>query len=103
MRVCLLTPGQPSNNPRLVKEADALTAAAHRGHVICTDSGLWPSDTDHDLLAKRKWTCQYVGGSPRWHRLQHRWTRVRYGAVRRLVQAAPMTKGLLRTVLLDRK
>ena len=26
-RICLLTPGQPSTNPRLVKEADALADA----------------------------------------------------------------------------
>ena len=34
MKICLLTPGQPSTNPRLVKEADVLAEAGFDVHVV---------------------------------------------------------------------
>jgi glycosyltransferase involved in cell wall biosynthesis len=77
MRVCLLTPGQPSNNPRLVKEANTLSNEGHIVHVICTDSGLWPSETDKDLLAQVHWSCEYVGGIARTNPTKRLWTRAR--------------------------
>ena len=33
-RICLVTPGQPSTNPRLVKEADALCEAGYDVQVV---------------------------------------------------------------------
>jgi glycosyltransferase involved in cell wall biosynthesis len=102
MRVCLITPGQPSNNPRLVKEADALTEAGHQVHVVCTDSGLWPTKTDRELLAARQWTCEYVGGRPATEPLKHRWTRIRYGVARRIADTVPVAAPLLGTALLSR-
>jgi len=88
MRVCLLTPGQPSNNPRLVKEADALSTAGHVVHVICADGGLWPSETDGGLLATRSWSCEYAGGSPKSRPTLYRWTRLRHALSRRLLRIA---------------
>lgn len=102
MKVCLLTPGQPSNNPRLVKEADCLATAGHQVRVICTDSGLWPSETDTDLLATRQWTCEYVGGSPRRQPWMHRWTRLRHSAARRLAAAVPAAEPVFGTAILSR-
>jgi glycosyltransferase involved in cell wall biosynthesis len=75
--VCLLTPGQPSNNPRLVKEADALTEAGYTVQVLCVDCGLWPSQTDSSVLAVRSWACKYVGGLVRSRPWMYRLTRWR--------------------------
>ena len=76
-----MTPGQPSINPRLVKEADALAEAGHQVHVLCAHTISWADEADRQLLSTRRWTCSYVGGQPRswpfW------WTRLRHGTVRR--------------------
>jgi glycosyltransferase involved in cell wall biosynthesis len=75
-RVCLVTTGQPSNNPRLVKEADALSEAGYAVHAICCDCGLWPSMMDKDLTAGRDWTYEFAAGSAR--SLRGLWRRTRY-------------------------
>ena len=62
--VCLVTTGQPSSNPRAVKEADALTAAGYDVHVIGAHWADWADETDRDLLASRPWSCELV----RWRR-----------------------------------
>ena len=45
-RICLLTPGQLATNPRLVKEADALSAAGYEVSVICTSFLDWAMQHD---------------------------------------------------------
>lgn len=94
MRVCLLTPGQPSNSPRLVKEADALVEANHQVHVVCSDGGLWPSRMDRNLLASRKWTCEYAGGTLKDNPNRYRFTRLRNGLSRRFLKYAPTSRTL---------
>jgi glycosyltransferase involved in cell wall biosynthesis len=80
-RICLITPGQPSINPRLVKEADALVDAGHDVHVLCSHMVSWADEADKKLLATRKWSCLYVGGNiGSW---LYAWTRLRHGVVRR--------------------
>lgn len=54
-RICLITPGQLSTNPRIVKEADALTEAGHQVSVICTRMATWATETDREF-ADRDWT-----------------------------------------------
>lgn len=81
-RICLLTPGQPSTNPRLVKEADALVDAGHEVHVLCAHYATWADAFDRELLGNRKWTCTYVGGKP--GSLKYWGTRLRFGISRRL-------------------
>ena len=83
--ICLLTPGQPSNNPRLVKEADALTEAGYNVHVLCVDCGLWPSRTDSNVMAVRPWGCQYVGGMVHNRPLTHRLARLRQACSKRVL------------------
>lgn len=87
MRVCLVTTGQPSTNPRLVKEADTLIEAGHDVHVVGAHWTDWAAETDRQLLADRAWTASLVD----WRResapaLFH-WSRLRSWAARR---AAPM-------------
>ena len=77
-RVCLVTTGQPSTNPRLVKEADALANSGHSVHVIGARRAQWADESDRDLLASRSWTCQIVD-----HRratgVRHRFARLAAG------------------------
>lgn len=62
--ICLVTPAQPSTNPRLVKEADALAEAGHNVHVIYAHVSPWADKSDRLLLATRNWKCTRVGGHP---------------------------------------
>lgn len=87
MKICFLTAGQPSTQPRLVKEADVLTEAGHQVHAICAYFANWASEMDKDLLASRSWTCTYVGGDPSKHPLRYYWTRLRHGGSRRSLAA----------------
>jgi glycosyltransferase involved in cell wall biosynthesis len=89
-KICLLTPTQPSINPRLVKEADALVEAGHQVHVLCSHTVPWADDSDEILLRTRRWACSYVGGAP--GSARYWWTRLRHGVIRRF----PQTWGLAR-------
>src|SRR5581483_7919472 len=81
-KICLLTPTQPSVNPRIVKEADALSEAGHQVQVLCGHAIGWADESDTRLLRNRPWTCCYVGGKP--GSSLHGWTRARHGMIRRL-------------------
>jgi glycosyltransferase involved in cell wall biosynthesis len=83
-RICLLTPGQPSTNPRLLKEADALVEAGHDVEVICAHWAAWADETDRALLRSRRFKCTYVGGHSEGDRLTYSWTRVRHKVGRML-------------------
>jgi len=61
-RVCLVTTGQPSTNPRLVKEADALAAHGYIVHVVGAHWADWADRADVELLRARRWSCQLVDG-----------------------------------------
>jgi len=83
--ICLVTTGQPSTNPRGVKEADALVAAGHDVRMIGAQWAEWADEADVRLLATRGWGCELV----KWRRHQapgRFWrTRVRHHAARVLV------------------
>lgn len=82
--VCLLTTGQPSTNPRLVKEADALAEAGYDVHVICAHWVNWADEMDLLMLPSRAWSsCNYVGGHSQTERAAYQLTRIRYGLSRR--------------------
>jgi glycosyltransferase involved in cell wall biosynthesis len=53
-RICLISPGHLSTNPRLVKEADALADAGHDVRVIVADFALWAREADQSF-ANRNW------------------------------------------------
>lgn len=52
MRVCLISPGHLSTNPRLVKEAHSLRAAGHSVHVVCGRFKAWGTVNDAPLAAE---------------------------------------------------
>lgn len=82
--ICLVTTGQPSTNPRLVKEADALVSAGFTVSVVGAHWAEWADATDRALLATRRWTCTLVD----WRRASRPglfWTsRIRHALARRL-------------------
>jgi glycosyltransferase involved in cell wall biosynthesis len=73
MKVCLVTPAHIANNPRLVKEADALTAAGHDVRVVAVVARPDIAARDATAMAARRWTVERVragrnviGGRVRW-------------------------------------
>lgn len=85
--ICLVTTGQPSTSPRVVKEADALAGAGFTISVVGAHWAPWADTTDQALLATRRWTCTLVD----WRRASRPglfWTsRVRHALARRLAAA----------------
>jgi hypothetical protein len=82
-RICIVSPGQPSINPRLVKEADSLSEAGHEVRVVCSHYASWADEFDRELLRVRSWTCTYVGGDLNGGKREYAWTRLRSGLARR--------------------
>lgn len=62
-RICLITPGHLSKNPRLVKEADALVEAGYDVHVIAGNYHPWGHDAD-EQYEDRAWSLEYVAYGP---------------------------------------
>lgn len=85
-RVCLVTTGQPSTNPRLVKEADALAAAGYDVRVVCGHWVDWADDTDRQMLQSRAWSPTYVDGRSG---IRPVWTRARYRLIGRALRISP--------------
>jgi glycosyltransferase involved in cell wall biosynthesis len=83
VKVCLVTTGQPSTNPRLVKEADALVEMGCDVDVVAAHWTDWATALDGDLLATRKWRLSFID----WRREQapglFYWSRARHWAARR--------------------
>src|SRR5215469_5721617 len=52
--VCLITPGHLATNPRIVKEADALSDAGYKVTVIAADFLDWAHRADAEF-AERTW------------------------------------------------
>jgi glycosyltransferase involved in cell wall biosynthesis len=95
-RICLLAPGQPSVDPRLVKEADALHEAGHEVQVLCSHMIPWAEAADTELLQTRPWRCTYVGGDFNGKSGEYWRTRLRHGMARRLPLAWPLSDRLQR-------
>ncbi|MDB5594722.1 MAG: hypothetical protein JWM36_1683 [Hyphomicrobiales bacterium] len=56
-RICLITPGHLSTNPRIVKEADALSEAGHEVRVIAAEYATWARDADAEFEG-RPWLAK---------------------------------------------
>ena len=97
--ICLVTPAQPSSNPRLVKEADALAERGYRVEVVCSYYHDWAMKADRALLESKDWSCSYVGGTPGSDAATYWWTRVRFAAARRLVRALGLRRWLRKYAL----
>ena len=60
MRICSITPHQLLNNPRLVREADALAGAGHDVRVIAVKLRPDQSARDDELARGRPWRTQFI-------------------------------------------
>jgi glycosyltransferase involved in cell wall biosynthesis len=63
-RILIITPKQPSSNPRMRKSADALADAGHEVHVLYAFNAIWADSADEPILNDAKWTYQRNGGHP---------------------------------------
>lgn len=59
LRICLIGAANPSNNPRLLREADLLSQQ-HEVRVVCQGSSRAAAEADERLLARRSWRLQRV-------------------------------------------
>ncbi len=69
-RICLVTPGHLSTNPRLVKEADALMAAGHEVSIVSARFIPWADAADGEF-ENRPWRIRKVAFGPMAGRARH--------------------------------
>lgn len=77
-KIVLITSGQPSINPRLVKEADTLASIGFEVIVIYQYWNDWATSADLTLMPKKKWTALLSGGSPKVKMFQYIITKIKY-------------------------
>jgi len=61
-RICIITPGNISSNPRTVKEADTLSEAGYDVKVICGDTAVNAKELDKTVLDNARWN--YIKVTP---------------------------------------
>jgi len=93
-RIVLVTSSQPSLNPRMVKEADALADAGYEVIVIGQYWNDWASNTDKVLLPLKKWKFIRVGGSPHDNKLTYLFTRIIHKFFRKLAEYITLKLGV---------
>lgn len=83
-RVCLITTGHPSTNPRLVKEAEALSEAGYGVSVVACKFLEWADKAD-EQFARRPWTIAWCRFGDRASVMRREWLRSRRRLNRMLV------------------
>lgn len=96
-KVCLVSTGQPSTNPRLLKEADTLSENGYEVTVVCSFWSDWAYEYDKEILNNSKWKCVYAGGTPYNKRLNYYYSRGRYKLARKFKFKFPENCYLSRT------
>jgi hypothetical protein len=77
-KIVLITTGQPSCNPRVVKEADAFSAAGYDVTLLYSFFISWAEEKDKTLLNHVAWKYKMIGGSPAKNKFLYLFTRTRY-------------------------
>jgi glycosyltransferase involved in cell wall biosynthesis len=95
-KIILVSSGQPSLNPRLVKEADSLSEMGYDVTVFYAYWNNWGTEYDKQLLATRTWNAIRVGGSPREDRLTYLTSRIIYKMARAIKLPLFASAGLSR-------
>lgn len=79
-RIAIITTKQPGTNPRMRKNADALSAASYDVKVLYAFNARWADETDTDVLQKANWSAHRIGGHPEHsaltyqkHRIKRKW------------------------------
>lgn len=94
-RICVVTAGQLSTCPRLVKAADALTEAGYAVRVVSTRFLDWATEGDRELRRTRSWRWSVVD----YHPASGRRTQLRSGIRLRAARAGVRLLGPARTPL----
>lgn len=92
-KIVLITPGQPTSNPRLVKEAIALSEAGYDVTVIYNFWSVWTDEADRVLIQQYpsiKWIR--VGGHPIEDRFQYWLSRVKHKCYKSLSARFPQNR-----------
>ena len=76
-RIAIVTTKQPSTNPRMRKNADALSAAGYDVNVLYAFNAHWADETDADVLQKAHWSAHRIGGHPDHSKLSYQKNRVK--------------------------
>ena len=77
-KVVLISSGQPSVNPRLVKEANVLVSAGYDVAVIYSFWTNWAWETDQQLFSTVAWKPILAGGSPFRGNVVYTFSRLRF-------------------------
>lgn len=77
-KIVLISSGQPSINPRLVKEADLLSNSGYEVFVIYSFWIKWAYDSDFVLFKRVSWKPILVGGTPFNNKILFFYTRIRH-------------------------
>ena len=64
LRICIVTTANVSDNPRVVKEADALAAAGHDVRVVAHRTSDAKAHSDAQLMQGRAWRLEEVAVTP---------------------------------------
>ena len=101
-RICLITPGHLSSNPRIVKEADALSAAGHSVTVISSRFSQ-NADAADRAFAGRPWTSRRDAAfGPLASRPAYLWQSLSRHAARKALVAYPSPQNWRRSILIYR-
>ncbi len=85
-KIVLITSGQPSLNPRLVKEADTLVANGYDVTVIYQFWNQWGTDLDDKVIPQKKWNAIRVGGDPHSEKALYFYTRLKLKIAKILIK-----------------
>jgi len=59
-RITVVTAGNLSTCPRMLKAADAFAGAGYRVHVVSTNTAAWAAEADKDITRSRTWNWSIV-------------------------------------------
>lgn len=82
--IVIITTGQPSVNPRAVKEANAFAEAGHSVTVLYCFWIDWAQKADRKILAEAKWEHKLVGGTPLNNKWSYWFSRILFKVVKTL-------------------
>ena len=98
-RIAIVTTKQPGTNPRMRKNADALSAAGYDVQVMYAFNAPWADETDRHVFERATWSHHRIGGHPKeaprayaLQRLRRKW------AASKIVErnGIPFSLGILR-------
>lgn len=83
-KIVMITSGQPSLNPRLVKEADALAGAGYDVTILYAYWNDWGTKFDQELIPTKKWKAICVGGDPYQKKRAYFFSRMIHGFAKKM-------------------